>query len=153
MWTWRQASFHCCQKTTVRSTAVHSSLTTHCNKPTVAGVPPPHRVASGKMDRKKKEKQMSSPESVTMARQCSLMSSSRKKPPIVAPLEGFSSEDLSPPTTPRSPEVQHLWAHGNEPFRPTKNRPCVSRGPPLLRKRLVLAKLTSHRSWPISPSR
>ena len=105
------------------------------------------------MEKKKKEKQMSSPESVAMARQCSMMSSSRKMPPIMAPIERFSSEDASSPGTPKSPEVQHLWAHGNEPFRPTRNRPFANRGHPLLRKPLVLAKLTSHRSWPMSPSR
>ncbi|KAK7508424.1 hypothetical protein BaRGS_00000663 [Batillaria attramentaria] len=87
------------------------------------------------------KKQMSSPESVVTARQCSFMSS--------------TLEDSSPGST---PELQHLWAHGSEPFRPknrTPDRPSRERwirdrGQPF-RKRLVLAKLTHH-SWPTAPS-
>ncbi|KAL8563384.1 hypothetical protein ACOMHN_024061 [Nucella lapillus] len=109
------------------------------------------------MDRRRK-KQMSSPESLSMARQCSLMSSCQNMSPGSAAhrRRQASEADDTPPGSPRSPEVQHLWAHGNEPFRPrSRSRGAGSDrdGTPLMRKRLVLAKLTTHRSWPVSPSR
>ncbi|KAL8607219.1 hypothetical protein ACOMHN_009613 [Nucella lapillus] len=97
---------------------------------------------------KRHTKQMSSPESVTMARQCMRTGS---RPSLVTSLSRISSDDLS---SPGSPEVQHLWAHGGEAFRPGQSTPPVlgKSAAPVVRKRLVFAKLTSHRSWPAAPS-
>ncbi|XP_076462948.1 3',5'-cyclic-AMP phosphodiesterase 4C-like isoform X1 [Babylonia areolata] len=103
---------------------------------------------------KRHTKQMSSPESVTMARQMTTVRTcGRPTPPFMTSLSRISSDELSSPGSPRSPEVQHLWAHANEAFRPGKATPTfVKRTAPVLRKRLVFAKLTSHRSWPVAPS-